>query len=65
MRRDELGRLLCARKGSGFPEGMSEVVRAGQIFLFFFRVNACASPVTNLFGAARCRRRGNTASRFA
>jgi aldehyde dehydrogenase (NAD+) len=34
-RRDELGRLLSREEGKTLPEGVGEVVRAGQIFLFF------------------------------
>lgn len=34
-RKDELGRLLSREEGKTLPEGVGEVVRAGQIFLFF------------------------------
>ena len=34
-RRDELGRLLSREEGKTLAEGVGEVVRAGQIFLFF------------------------------
>jgi alpha-ketoglutaric semialdehyde dehydrogenase len=34
-RKDELGRLLSQEEGKTIPEGVGEVVRAGQIFLFF------------------------------
>ncbi|MBZ6075553.1 aldehyde dehydrogenase family protein [Microvirga puerhi] len=34
-RKDELGRLLSREEGKTLPEGIGEVVRAGQIFLFF------------------------------
>lgn len=34
-RRDELGRLLSREEGKTLPEGIGEVVRAGQIFLYF------------------------------
>ncbi len=34
-RRDELGRLLSREEGKTLPEGIAEVVRAGQIFKFF------------------------------
>jgi aldehyde dehydrogenase (NAD+) len=34
-RKDELGRLLSREEGKPLPEGIGEVVRAGQIFLFF------------------------------
>jgi aldehyde dehydrogenase (NAD+) len=34
-RRDELGRLLSREEGKTLPEGVGEVVRAGQIFKFF------------------------------
>ncbi|NIX75195.1 aldehyde dehydrogenase family protein [Microvirga terricola] len=34
-RNDELGRLLSREEGKTLPEGVGEVVRAGQIFLFF------------------------------
>jgi acyl-CoA reductase-like NAD-dependent aldehyde dehydrogenase len=34
-RRDELGRLLSREEGKTLPEGIGEVVRAGQIFKFF------------------------------
>jgi aldehyde dehydrogenase (NAD+) len=34
-RRDELGRLLSREEGKTLPEGVGEVVRAGQIFRFF------------------------------
>lgn len=34
-RRDELGRLLSREEGKTLPEGIGEVVRAGQIFDFF------------------------------
>lgn len=34
-RKDELGRLLAREEGKTLPEGIGEVVRAGQIFLFF------------------------------
>ena len=38
-RRDELGRLLSREEGKTLPEGVGEVVRAGQIFLFFSGVD--------------------------
>jgi alpha-ketoglutaric semialdehyde dehydrogenase len=34
-RKDELGRVLSREEGKTLPEGVGEVVRAGQIFLFF------------------------------
>ncbi len=34
-RKEELGRLLSREEGKTLPEGMGEVVRAGQIFKFF------------------------------
>jgi alpha-ketoglutaric semialdehyde dehydrogenase len=34
-RKDELGRLLSREEGKTLAEGIGEVVRAGQIFLFF------------------------------
>ena len=34
-RKDELGRLLSREEGKTLPEGIGEVTRAGQIFLFF------------------------------
>jgi len=34
-RKDELGRLLSQEEGKTLAEGVGEVVRAGQIFLFF------------------------------
>jgi acyl-CoA reductase-like NAD-dependent aldehyde dehydrogenase len=34
-RKDELGRLLAREEGKILPEGIGEVVRAGQIFAFF------------------------------
>src|SRR6202171_6592565 len=34
-RTDELGRLLSREEGKTLPEGIGEVVRAGQIFKFF------------------------------
>src|SRR5215471_2400548 len=34
-RKDELGRLLSREEGKPLPEGVGEVVRAGQIFAFF------------------------------
>jgi acyl-CoA reductase-like NAD-dependent aldehyde dehydrogenase len=34
-RKDELGRLLAREEGKTLPEGVGEVVRAGQIFQFF------------------------------
>jgi aldehyde dehydrogenase (NAD+) len=34
-RKDELGRLLSQEEGKTVPEGVGEVVRAAQIFLFF------------------------------
>jgi alpha-ketoglutaric semialdehyde dehydrogenase len=34
-RKDELGRLLSREEGKTLPEGIGEVVRAGQIFDFF------------------------------
>jgi alpha-ketoglutaric semialdehyde dehydrogenase len=34
-RKDELGRLLSREEGKTLPEGIGEVVRAGQIFEFF------------------------------
>jgi acyl-CoA reductase-like NAD-dependent aldehyde dehydrogenase len=34
-RKDELGRLLSREEGKTLPEGIGEVVRAGQIFSFF------------------------------
>jgi alpha-ketoglutaric semialdehyde dehydrogenase len=34
-RKDELGALLSREEGKTLPEGVGEVVRAGQIFLFF------------------------------
>ena len=34
-RKDELGRLLSREEGKTLPEGVGEVVRAGQIFAFF------------------------------
>jgi aldehyde dehydrogenase (NAD+) len=34
-RREELGRLLSREEGKTLPEGIGEVVRAGQIFKFF------------------------------
>jgi len=34
-RKDELGRLLSREEGKPLAEGVGEVVRAGQIFLFF------------------------------
>lgn len=34
-RREELGRLLSREEGKTLPEGIAEVVRAGQIFRFF------------------------------
>jgi len=34
-RKDELGRLLSREEGKTLPEGVGEVVRAGQIFKFF------------------------------
>jgi acyl-CoA reductase-like NAD-dependent aldehyde dehydrogenase len=34
-RKDELGRILSREEGKTLPEGIGEVVRAGQIFLFF------------------------------
>jgi len=35
VRKDELGRLLAREEGKTLPEGVGEVVRAGQIFKFF------------------------------
>jgi aldehyde dehydrogenase (NAD+) len=34
-RKDELGRLLAREEGKTLPEGIGEVMRAGQIFKFF------------------------------
>src|SRR5438046_4233720 len=34
-RKDEFGRLLSREEGKTLPEGVGEVVRAGQIFKFF------------------------------
>src|SRR5215203_3121016 len=34
-RKDELGRILSREEGKTLPEGVGEVARAGQIFLFF------------------------------
>src|SRR5215212_11326715 len=34
-RKDELGHILSREEGKTLPEGVGEVVRAGQIFLFF------------------------------
>jgi len=34
-RKDELGAILSREEGKTLPEGIGEVVRAGQIFLFF------------------------------
>lgn len=34
-RKDELGRLLSREEGKTLPEGVGEVVRAGQVFKFF------------------------------
>jgi alpha-ketoglutaric semialdehyde dehydrogenase len=34
-RKDELGKLLSREEGKTLPEGVGEVMRAGQIFLFF------------------------------
>src|SRR5438552_4564558 len=34
-RKDELGRLLSREEGKTLPEGVGEVIRAGQIFAFF------------------------------
>src|SRR5258707_6737459 len=34
-RKDELGQLLSREEGKTLPEGVGEVVRAGQIFAFF------------------------------
>ena len=34
-RKDELGRLLSREEGKTLPEGIGEVIRAGQIFAFF------------------------------
>jgi aldehyde dehydrogenase (NAD+) len=34
-RKEELGRLLSREEGKTLPEGIGEVARAGQIFLFF------------------------------
>ncbi len=34
-RKDELGRLLAREEGKTLPEGIGEVIRAGQIFAFF------------------------------
>jgi hypothetical protein len=34
-RKDELGRLLAREEGKTLPEATGEVIRAGQIFLFF------------------------------
>ena len=34
-RKDELGRLLSREEGKTLPEGIGEVMRAGQIFQFF------------------------------
>src|ERR1700738_903808 len=34
-RKDELGQLLSREEGKTLPEGIGEVVRAGQIFKFF------------------------------
>jgi len=34
-RKEELGRLLSREEGKTLPEGIGEVTRAGQIFLFF------------------------------
>src|SRR5258705_2700099 len=34
-RKDELGQLLSREEGKTLPEGIGEVVRAGQIFAFF------------------------------
>src|SRR5262249_38508102 len=34
-RKDELGRLLSREEGKTLPEGIGEVIRAGQIFGFF------------------------------
>jgi acyl-CoA reductase-like NAD-dependent aldehyde dehydrogenase len=34
-RKDELGRLLSREEGKTLPEGIGEVVRAGQVFAFF------------------------------
>jgi len=34
-RKDELGRILSREEGKTLPEGIGEVARAGQIFLFF------------------------------
>jgi alpha-ketoglutaric semialdehyde dehydrogenase len=34
-RKDELGRLLAREEGKTLPEGVGEVMRAGQIFQFF------------------------------
>ncbi len=35
QRKDELGRLLSREEGKTLPEGVGEVMRAGQIFKFF------------------------------
>src|SRR4051794_33363413 len=34
-RREEIGRILSREEGKTLPEGIGEVVRAGQIFGFF------------------------------
>src|ERR1700694_1667797 len=34
-RKEELGRLLSREEGKTLPEGIGEVVRAGQVFAFF------------------------------
>ena len=46
-RKDELGRLLSREEGKTLPEGVGEVVRAGQIFAFFAG-GRCGRPARRL-----------------
>jgi alpha-ketoglutaric semialdehyde dehydrogenase len=62
-RKDELGRLLSREEGKTLPEGIGEVVRAGQIFAFFagesvrIRSRGRSRPVARLqlLRSPRCR----------
>lgn len=50
-RKDELGKLLSREEGKTLPEGMGEVVRAGNIFKFF--AGECLRRVGELIPSVR------------
>ena len=58
-RKEELGRLLSREEGKTLPEGIGEVVRAGQIFKFFGgeALRLAGEKIQSV--AARRRRRGH------